>query len=92
MKVIIRDAAYDDLEQIHAWIAKDRPRVADAVIEGILKSIGLLEPFPLIGRAGRASGTRELVIGGLPYIAVYRVDDEADEVAVIAVFHAAQNR
>jgi len=46
----------------------------------------------LIGRAGRAPGTRELVIGGLPYIAVYRADDQADEVAVIAVFHAAQNR
>jgi toxin ParE1/3/4 len=92
MKIIIRDAAYDDLERIHAWIGKDRPRAADAVIERILKSIGLLESFPLIGRAGHAPGTRELVIGGLPYIAVYRVDDKADEAVVIAVFHAAQNR
>ncbi len=92
MKVIIRDDAYHDLERIHAWIAKDRPSAADAVVERILKSIGLLEPFPLIGRAGRVPGTRELVIGGLSYIAVYCVDDQADEVAVIAVFHAAQNR
>lgn len=92
MKVIIRAAAYHDLEQIHAWIAKDRPRTADAVVERILKSIDLLESFPLIGRAGRVSDTRELVVGGLPYIAVYRVDKEAEEVLVIAVFHAAQDR
>jgi len=62
------------------------------VIERILKSIGLLAQFPLIGRAGRAPGTSELVIGGLPYIAVYCIDAQADEVAVIPVFHAAQNR
>ena len=33
MKVIIREAAYDDLDRIYAWIAKDRPRSADAVVE-----------------------------------------------------------
>jgi plasmid stabilization system protein ParE len=28
MRVIIREAAYDDLDRIYAWIAKDRPRSA----------------------------------------------------------------
>jgi plasmid stabilization system protein ParE len=28
MRVILREAAYDDLDRIHAWIAKDRPRSA----------------------------------------------------------------
>ncbi len=42
MKVIIRDAAYHDLERIHTWIANDRRGAADAVIERILKIIGLL--------------------------------------------------
>ena len=92
MTVIIREAAYRDLDQIYAWIATDRPRAAKTVIESILSSIGLLETFPLIGRAGRTSGTREIVVGGLPYIIVYTVDRESDEVTIIAVFHAAQNR
>jgi hypothetical protein len=38
MRVIIRQAAFDDLERIHSWILKDRPRSADAVIERILES------------------------------------------------------
>jgi plasmid stabilization system protein ParE len=28
----------------------------------------------------------------LPYIIVYEIDEAADEVAIIAVFHGAQNR
>jgi plasmid stabilization system protein ParE len=39
MKVIIREAAYDDLDRIHEWIAKDRPRSADTVIDRILESV-----------------------------------------------------
>jgi toxin ParE1/3/4 len=92
MKVIIREPASRDLDQIHAFIAKDRPRAADAVIERILKSTALLGRFPFIGRAGRASGAYEWVVSGLPYIVVYTVDRDADEVAIVAVFHAVQNR
>ena len=35
MRVIIREAAYDDLDRIYAWIAKDRPRSAAAVIDRV---------------------------------------------------------
>ena len=30
MRVIIQEAAYDDLDRIWAWIARDPPRAADA--------------------------------------------------------------
>lgn len=46
MKVLIREAAYDDLDRIYAWIAKDRPRSADAVIDRILESAERLGTFP----------------------------------------------
>jgi plasmid stabilization system protein ParE len=36
MKVIIRDAAFADLQGISAWIAKDNPRAARSVVERIL--------------------------------------------------------
>jgi plasmid stabilization system protein ParE len=39
MRVIIRDAAYDDLESIFRWIERDRPQAAHSVIERILVSI-----------------------------------------------------
>jgi toxin ParE1/3/4 len=92
MRVIIREAAYDDLDRIHAWIAKDRPRSADAVIDRILESVERLGHFPFMGHAGRAAGTYEWVIPGLPYILVYQVREDADLVIVTAVFHGAQDR
>ena len=89
---VIREVAYSDLDGIYSWIAQDRPRAARRVIDRILNSIELLGLFPELGHAGKVSGTYEWVVGGLPYIIVYTVDRDAEEVAVIAVFHSAQNR
>lgn len=41
----------------------------------------------MIGRMGRALGTRELVLGDLPYIIVYRV---TKRVEILAVVHTAR--
>jgi toxin ParE1/3/4 len=92
MKVIFREAAYRDLDEIHAWIAKDRPAAADRVIDRIIQGTELLGHFPYIGHAGRAPGTQEWVVAGLPYILVYTVDPETDELAIIANFHGARDR
>jgi toxin ParE1/3/4 len=64
MRVIIREAAYDDLDRIYAWIAKDRPRSAEAVVDRILESAERLGRFPYTGHLGRAPGTYEWVIPG----------------------------
>jgi len=92
MNVVIREAAYGDLDRIYSWIARDRPRAAQRVIDRVLNSIELLGLFPDLGHAGRLAGTCEWVVGGLPYIIVYTVDRDAEEITVVAVFHAAQNR
>lgn len=52
MKVIIREAAYGDLDRIYAWIAKDRPRSANAVVDRILDSAARLGRFPRLGHVG----------------------------------------
>jgi toxin ParE1/3/4 len=44
-----------------------------------------------MGRAGRDEGTREWVVPRLPYMVVYEVDEDRNEVIVIAVFHGAQD-
>lgn len=92
MRVIIREAAYDDLDRIYAWIAKDRPRSADSAIDRILESAERLGRFPYMGHIGRAPGTYEWVVPGLPYIVVYKVNINDEEVDVVAVFHGAQDR
>jgi len=48
--------------------------------------------MPYIGHVGRARETYEWVIVGLPYIIVYEIDQAMEEVAIIAVFHGAQDR
>lgn len=92
MRVIIRDAAYDDLERIFKWIAKDRPQAAHSVIERILESIERLGELPYIGHKGKAPGILEWVVTGLPYIVIYKVDSDHDEVQITAIFHGAQDR
>lgn len=92
MKVIIRETAYDDLDRIFDWIAKDRPRSAHSVINRILESADRLGRFPHLGHAGRVRGAFEWVVPGLPYIVVYRINAADDVVDVIAVFHGAQDR
>ena len=92
MKVIIREAAYDDLDRIYAWIAKDRPRSADAVVDRILQSAERLGRFPYLGHVGRVPETYEWAIPGLPYIIVYQVQEGESLVVIGAVFHGAQDR
>ena len=92
MKVVIREAAYDDLHRIYAWIAKDRPRSADAVVDRIIESAGRLGRFPYMGHTGRVRGTLEWVLPGLPYIIVYQVREDEGLVSIDAIFHGAQDR
>ncbi|MFL5039394.1 MAG: type II toxin-antitoxin system RelE/ParE family toxin, partial [Xanthobacteraceae bacterium] len=76
MRVLIREVAYHDLDRIYAWIAKDRPRSADTVLERILESVERLGQLPYMGHTGRGPGTYEWVIPGLPYILVYEIREE----------------
>lgn len=92
MKLVIRDRAAADIENIHAWIARDRPRTANAVVERLTARIRnlLLPGMSRIGRPGREPGTRELIQP--PYVIVYKVDEAAEEITVLAVFHGRQDR
>jgi plasmid stabilization system protein ParE len=45
-----------------------------------------------MGHVGRVPGTYEWVVPALPYIIVYTINTNDDEVTVVAVFHGAQDR
>ena len=69
-------SALIDLKEIRDYIEQDNPRVAERVAGQIYDSVAPLEHNPLIGRSGRLAGTRELILGNLPYILMYEVQDE----------------
>ncbi len=45
-----------------------------------------------MGHLGRVATTCEWVVVGTPYVIVYEIDEAAGEVAIVAVFHGAQDR
>ena len=92
MEVRFRSEATKDLAAIHAWIAVDRPEVAERVVDQILRNIETMALFPCLGRSGAVAGTLEWITPGLPYIVVYQVDAAHDLLIVLAVFHTAQDR
>lgn len=70
------------------YIAADSPANAKAFFIHILASVDQLKDHPHLGRAGRVSGTRELVIIGYPYIIPYRIKGDALE--ILRVFHTSR--
>jgi toxin ParE1/3/4 len=81
-------AALANLEAEADYIAEDNPAAADRLVQRIMRAVNLLGKNPAMGRPGRVSGTRELVVGGTPYVVPYRV--RANAVEVLRVFHAAR--
>jgi len=68
MEIIWRRAALNDLDAIREFIAQDNPDAATRVYVAIEGAVGRLADYPYLGRAGRVEGTRELILGNLPYI------------------------
>jgi plasmid stabilization system protein ParE len=92
VKLVFDEKALVDLEGIYNWIAQDNPAAAKAVVERVFESTEHLATFPQMGHAGRDEGTCEWVVPRLPYIVVYEIHAERDEVIVVAVVHGAQDR
>jgi toxin ParE1/3/4 len=77
-----------NLDQAASYIAKDNPKAAAEFVIHLRDSALMLGEQPNLGRVGRISGTRELVIANLPYILPYRVRNDAVE--ILRVFHTAR--
>ena len=88
MKIVWSRRAIANLIALRDYIAQNNPRAAAAVAARILETVHLLALYPHIGRPGRVTGTRELVVSGTPYIVPYRV--RPNRVEVVAIFHGRQ--
>ncbi|MDK9719702.1 MAG: type II toxin-antitoxin system RelE/ParE family toxin [Rhodospirillales bacterium] len=89
MKVRWTGKAEDDLT-----VQCDRVASEDTVLAGriggeVLMRVGGLADHPYRGRSGRVDGTRELPLPGLPWIAVYAVEE--DTVVILRLLHGAQS-
>jgi addiction module RelE/StbE family toxin len=88
MQVRWLKTAAQNLEDEKEYLAKDNPKIAKAFFLHIIESVNQLKAFPDLGRPGRVSGTRELVILKYPYIVPYRVKENSIE--ILRVFHTSR--
>jgi addiction module RelE/StbE family toxin len=80
------------LDGIAKYISERNPEAARRVGARIREIIDLLASMPLIGHEGALIGTREMVVPGLPYVIVYRVEADGETVVILGVYHGAQLR
>lgn len=87
MKLFWTLEARADRRAIYDYIEADDPRVALELDDLIASRAVQLETHAMMGRAGRLSGTRELVVHR-NYILIY--DLAGDAVRILRILHAAQ--
>ena len=74
-----------NVAEIRDYIANENPQAAQSVLHEIRRVANNLCAFPMLGHAGRRTGTRELVINRYPYLIIYRLS--AKKVHILAVVH-----
>jgi toxin ParE1/3/4 len=78
------------LREIRTIITLDNPDAAERMATRIVAVVEALRIHPSLGRAGAETGIRELVIGGTPYIVLYRV--KGKQVNILTIWHGAQRK
>lgn len=70
------------------YIAERNPVAAVEVGDAVYVAVSRLADFPESAPRGRMPGTRELVVSGTPFIAVYRI--VRGRVEILRLLHGAQ--
>jgi toxin ParE1/3/4 len=90
LEIVWSPLARARLQEIRAYVALDKPDAAEKLATRIVAVVENLRNHPHMGRVGTEEGIRELVIGGTPYIVLYRVRDP--QVIISTIWHGAQRR
>ena len=90
VEIIWSPLARARLQEIRAYIARDKPDAAGRLSARIVAVIEVLRNYPFLGRAGATPDVRELVIGGTPYVVFYRV--RGKRVTIDTIWHGAQTK
>lgn len=89
MKLVWTRSSLGDRRAIRNYIAADNPKAAIELDEAMSVKPARLLDHPGLGRPGRVTGTRELVIHP-NYILIYDIDIGAALVRVLRVLYATQ--
>jgi toxin ParE1/3/4 len=92
MKVRFAAEALIHIAGIRFYIEGRSPQAATHIVERIFSEVDRLGEFPELGRVGTVPGTHEWIVPRLPYIIVHELNEAADEIVVLGVFHGAQVR
>ncbi|QQO11527.1 type II toxin-antitoxin system RelE/ParE family toxin [Bradyrhizobium diazoefficiens] len=92
MKLRFTPRATQDLISIADYVREHSPQGALRVRAAILESLQNLVRFPRLGRPQKVEGVRKLVTRRYPYLVYYSLDQEADEVVILAIQHPARDR
>lgn len=87
--VWLRQAQYNLDRQIR-YIAMRNLAAAMEQDAVVAQAVTRLADFPESGRQGRKPLTRELVIAGTPFVAVYRIVPARQQIHIIRLLHAKQ--
>jgi addiction module RelE/StbE family toxin len=78
------------LEEIGAYVARDKPDAAARLATRIVAVVEALRNHPHLGCVGAEPEIRELVIGGTPYVVLYSVKKR--QVIITTIWQGAQSR
>lgn len=88
MKAVFSPEAERDLLDIFDFILKDRPMIAQDILDRIKENIECLCDHPSLGRPGRVPRTRELVLPDFPFVIPYQVTGETLE--ILRIYHTSR--
>lgn len=91
MRLLWSEVAWADLNNIHAYIARDVPYYAEIFVDRLVDATSKLQYHPYIGRMvpelGYREDVRELIVHG--YRIVYLVN--VDTVQILTIVHGSRN-
>ena len=88
MKIRFTRLAHQDIQEVYEYISQESHQAAQSVLDHIEKAIDQLIIHPKIGRLGRVTKTRELIVAGLPFIVVYSTSDKF--VDIVSIMHTSR--
>ena len=80
--------ALHDLVAAGDYIAQENPESAQRMASRVKEAVEHLREHPNLGRPGRLSDTKELVVSGTPFIAVYWIKQGG--IQILRLLHHAQ--